>query len=133
MADKSVSTESLAIETKTEYTGRKFRVAFIGCGGIAQMHATQLRTFDDIEIDAGCDIEQQKLDNFRGRWGVDRLYTDWKKMLEEVKPDGVSVCTPNGVHAQPTIDALNAGCHVMVEKPMAMTPSECREMIAAGK
>jgi predicted dehydrogenase len=45
----------------------------------------------------------------------------------------VDVCTPNGVHAQPIIDACNAGCHAMTEKPMAMTPAECEKMIAAAK
>lgn len=131
--DKSVSTESLAIEQKSEYTGRKFRVAVIGLGGIAQTHMTALRTMDDVEVVAGVDIEQFKLDNFRNRWGVDKLYLDWKKMLEEVKPDGVDVCTPNGVHSQPTIDSLNAGAHVICEKPMAMTPAESQAMIDAGK
>ena len=53
--------------------------------------------------------------------GVTRNYKDWKTMLKEVQPDAVSICTPNGVHAQPAIDAANAGAQrIMVEKPMAM-------------
>ena len=133
MADKSVSTESLAIESKTEYTGRKFRVAVIGLGGIAQTHMTALRTMDDVEVVAGCDILPERNNNFRDRWGVHALFTDWKQMLAEVKPDGVDVCTPNGVHSQPTIDALNAGAHVICEKPMALDPSQCQAMIDAAK
>lgn len=133
MADKSVSTESLAIEKKTEYTGKKFRIAFVGCGGIAQTHAAAMKNMPDVEIVAGCDIEQYRLDNFGAKWGVTKLYQDWKKMLKEVQPDGVSVCTPNGLHAAPTIDALNSGAHVIVEKPMAMTPAECQRMIDAAK
>lgn len=132
MADKSVSTESLAIEKKSEYKGKKFRVAFIGCGGIAQTHANALKTFPDVEIVAGVDIDESKLDNWKEKHGQQPVFTDWKKMLKEIKPDGVSVCTPNGVHAQPTIDALNAGAHVIVEKPMAMNPAQCEKMIAAA-
>lgn len=133
MADKSVSTESLAIEKKSEFGGKKFRIAFIGCGGIAQTHAGAMKNMPDVEIVAGVDIEQYRLDHFKDKWGVKQLYTDWKKMLKEVKPDGVSVCTPNGIHAQPTIDALNAGAHVIVEKPMAPTPAECVKMIETAK
>ncbi len=133
MAEKSVSTESLAIESKSEFKGKKFRIAFIGCGGIAQTHATALKSFPEVEIVAGVDIVKSRLDNFQEKWGVNRLYTDWKKMLKEVQPDAVTVCTPNGMHSAPTIDALNAGCHVIVEKPMAMTPAECEKMIAAAK
>jgi predicted dehydrogenase len=54
-------------------------------------------------------------------------------MLKEVKPDAVSICTPNGVHFAPAIDASNAGCHVFVEKPMAMNPTECQKMIDTAK
>jgi predicted dehydrogenase len=132
MADKSVSTESLAIGKAEKYEGRKFRVAFVGCGGIAQTHAAALKNMPDVEIVAGCDILQDRLENFESKWGVTKLYKDWKTMLKEVKPDGVSVCTPNGVHMQPTIDALNAGANVIVEKPMAMNPAECQKMLDAA-
>jgi predicted dehydrogenase len=133
MAEKSVSTDSLAIEKKQEFKGKKFRVAFIGCGGIAQTHYGALKDMPDVEVVAGVDIDPDRLENVRNKWGVDATYTDWKKMLKEVKPDGVSVCTPNGVHAQPAIDAANAGCHVLVEKPMALDPAQCQKMIDASK
>ena len=56
-----------------------------------------------------------------------------EEMLKVIKPDAVDVCTPNGVHCAPVVDACNAGCHAMVEKPMAMNPAECEKMIAAAK
>lgn len=133
MADKSVSTDSLAIEKKSDYQGKKFRVAFVGCGGIAQTHMAALKRIPEVEVVAGVDILSERLDNFQEKWGVEKLYKDWKTMLKEVKPDGVSVCTPNGVHAAPTIDALNAGAHVICEKPMALSPAECQKMIDAAK
>jgi predicted dehydrogenase len=133
MANKSVSTESLAIGQAAEFKGKKFRIAIVGCGGIAQVHAEAMRTMPDVEIVAGVDVEQFRLDHFKDKWGVTALFKDWKAMLKEVKPDGVSVCTPNGVHMAPTIDALNAGAHVIVEKPMAMTPAECGKMIETAK
>jgi predicted dehydrogenase len=129
MAEKSVSTESLAMETTKQYTGKKFRVALIGCGGIAQTHLGAFASMPDVEVVAGVDIVPDRLDVMKSKWNVSSVYSDWKKMLKEVKPDAVSVCTPNGVHAAPAIDALNAGCHVIVEKPMAMNPAQCKKMI----
>jgi predicted dehydrogenase len=69
----------------------------------------------------------------KSKYGITALYEKWDDLLAEVKLDAVSVCTPNGVHAPATIAALNAGCHVITEKPMAMSPAECKAMIAAAK
>ena len=133
MADNSVSTQSLAIEGKSGgHKGKKLRVAIIGCGGIAQTHMKIFQTFPDVEVVAGVDIVAERLDHIKEKWGVTALHSHWKKMLAEVKPDAVNICTPNGVHAAPAIDAANAGCHVITEKPMAMTPDECQQMIDAA-
>lgn len=132
MAEKTVSTESLAMTKKQVYEGQKLRVAIIGCGGIAQMHLGVFREFPDVEIVAGVDIDADRLKVMQETWGVTKTYTDWKKMLKEVKPDAVSICTPNAMHAQPAIDSSNAGCHVITEKPMAMNPGECHKMIDAA-
>ena len=133
MAQKSVSSDSLAMESKKEYKGEKLRVAIIGCGGIAQVQLAGFKNFPDVEIVAGVDIDPARLKVMDETWGVQRNYDNWKKMLKEVRPDAVSICTPNGIHAAPAIDAANAGCHVMTEKPMAMNPGECRKMIAAAR
>jgi predicted dehydrogenase len=133
MAEKSVSTESFAAEVRQEYTGPKLKMAIIGCGGISETHIKALQSFPDVELVAGVDVKPRRLKTMEEKYGFTHLYTDWKKMLKEIKPDAVSVCTPNGLHAEPTIDAANAGCHVMVEKPMAMNPAECRKMIEAAR
>ena len=133
MPEKSVSTESFATQAKQEYTGRKLRTAIIGCGGISETHIQVLRGFPDVELVAGVDVKPERLKVMEEKYGFTRLYDDWKKMLKEVKPDAVNICTPNGVHAAPTIDAANAGCHVIVEKPMAMNPDECQKMVDAAK
>lgn len=133
MADASVSTK---MESKAvEYTGKKLRVAIIGCGGIAQTHLNTYKKIPEVEIVAGVDILQERLDVMNETWGVpkENLFMDWKEMLEKIKPDAVDVCTPNGVHCAPVVDACNAGCHAMVEKPMAMSPDECKQMVEAAK
>src|SRR4051812_21543827 len=108
MPPKSVSQDSLAAEKKQDYAGKKLRVAVIGCGGIAQLHLDALKSFPDVEVVAGVDVDPARLAVMKDKWGVDRNYPDWKTMLKEVKPDAVSICTPNGVHAAPSIDASNA-------------------------
>jgi predicted dehydrogenase len=132
MAEKSVSQDSLATEEVKEYKGPKLRVAMVGCGGISEVHLNVLKTFPDVEIVAGVDIKPHRLKVMEEKFGIKALYKDWKQMLKEVKPDAVDICTPNGVHAPASIDASRAGCHVMTEKPMAMTPRECQQMIDAA-
>ncbi|MEI8140002.1 MAG: Gfo/Idh/MocA family oxidoreductase [bacterium] len=133
MANSAVSTESFGSEKKVEHKGRKLKVAVVGCGGISELHLRTFANMPEVEIVAGVDIKPERLAVMQEKFGIKKLYKDWKVMLKEVKPDAVDVCTPNGVHAQAAIDASNAGCHVITEKPMAMTPAECVKMIAAAK
>lgn len=115
---------------------KPFKLAFIGTGGISHAHATGYSKMgDEIQIVAGCDIKQSALDSFCAKWGKDiRQYKDYNEMLREEKDvDAISVCTPNGVHKDPTIAALNAGKHVIVEKPMAMNAAEAKAMLAAAR
>src|ERR1700709_1015395 len=98
MAEKSVSSDSLAMAGKQEYKGKKLRVAIIGCGGIAQVQLAALKDFPDVDIVAGVDIDPLRLKVMEDTWGVKQNYDNWKTMLKEVKPDAVSICTPNGIH-----------------------------------
>ena len=130
--------ESLSVKMADKekgFEGKRFRVAIIGCGGIAQTHLEAYKSIPEVEIVAGVDINPERLDVMHEKWGIPReaLFSDWKKMLAAIKPDGVDVCTPNGVHCAAVVDACEAGCHAMVEKPMAMTPDECEKMISAAR
>lgn len=134
--DKSVGTQSLAMDSKqAAYKGKKLRVAIVGCGGIAQTHLEAYKSIPEVEIVAGVDILQERLDVMESKWGLPKkaLFKDWKVMLKKIKPDAVDVCTPNGVHAPAVIDALNAGCHAITEKPMGMNVKECEEMVKVAK
>ncbi len=128
----AVSTQSFATESRNPHTGKKLRVALIGCGGISDLHLRTFNTFPDVEVVAAVDTRPERLDWAREKHNITRLFKDWKEMLRAVKPDAVDVCTPNGVHAPAIIDSLNAGCHATTEKPMAMTPKECQKMIDAA-
>lgn len=113
----------------------KLRIAFIGAGGIAGTHMRSLASFDDVEIVALADVNEEGMLTKAEQFGIpkENLFTDYQQMLDKIEPDAVDVCTPNGLHAPNTIAALKAGAHVIVEKPMAMTAVEAREMIDTAK
>jgi len=103
----------------------KIRVAFLGTGGIAAKHTRTLAHRDDVEIVAGCDVNEQQVQGLWDRtWSEDKpatlppAYTDAKKMYEETKPDGVVICTPHTLHFEHAMQALDHGCHILMEKPM---------------
>ena len=82
MAEKSVSTESLAVEKKQKYAGKKLRVAIIGCGGISKLHMDALEQMPDVEVVAGVDINKERLAGLQEKYRVPQIYLEWKKMLK---------------------------------------------------
>jgi predicted dehydrogenase len=109
-------------------------VACIGAGGIAGAHMTEYAKMKDVEIVALADPLEAPMLKHAEQFKVPRenCFTDYHEMLRKIGPDAVSVCSPNGAHYPNTIAALEAGAHVMVEKPMAMNAQECQKMIAAA-
>lgn len=108
------------------------RIAVIGCGPIGNRHADIYKEDPLAELVAVCDIRPDRCDASAARLGV-KGYHDAPSMLAEVKPDLVSVAT-GGVeygsdHYLPTIQALEAGCHVLCEKPICNTIPEARKMV----
>ncbi|MDY5347243.1 MAG: Gfo/Idh/MocA family oxidoreductase [Eubacteriales bacterium] len=115
--------------------GRRLRVGIIGTGGIANAHIQSYLRMPDVDLVAGADLIPGKADEFFKRYGVEgvRTYTNHKEMLEKEELDAVSVCTYNRTHAECTIDALNKGLHVLLEKPMCVTMEEAVEICRAEK
>ena len=113
-------------------SNKKYRIAIIGCGMIcnaAHMPSiTELKKKGLAEVVAVADIREQAARETAERWGIPAWYTDPQQMLDEVKPDWVSVCTPNVYHKQWSIAALRAGAHVMCEKPIALKYQDAKEM-----
>ena len=114
----------------------KFRIGIIGCGGIANgKHMPSLKKLPDGEMVAFCDIIEERAIKAAKDFGTPdaKYYTDYKELLKDESIDIVHVCTPNREHSFITIDALEAGKHVMCEKPMAKTSKEAKEMLDAAK
>ncbi|GAB7055411.1 MULTISPECIES: Gfo/Idh/MocA family protein [unclassified Paenibacillus] len=112
---------------------KKIRVAVIGCGAIAQRrHIPEYAVNPNVELVAFCDPIPDRAQMCAEPYSA-QAFTDYEDMLREVKPDAVSVCTPNILHAPATIAAANAGAHVLVEKPIAATEEEAQAMIEAAR
>lgn len=112
----------------------KLKVAVIGVGNISECHIGAYQKNPNVELYAFCDINKERLEQKGACYGVTRLYTSEKEMLEALPElDAVSVCTWNNQHAPCTIMALEAGKNVLCEKPMATSAAEAETMLDAAK
>jgi len=114
---------------------KKLRIGVIGGGGIAQAaHINNYKRFaDQAELVAIADIVPEVVDKNVKEHGFQYGFTDFDEMLAKVELDAVSVCVPNKYHTPATIAALKVGCHVLCEKPPAMTGAQAREMAAVAE
>lgn len=114
--------------------GKRLRVGVIGAGSIAQAcHLPGYAKNDYVELVAFSDPVQDRHKEMAKLFPNMKGYAHYRDMLEREKLDVVSVCTPNKYHADATIQALGAHCHVLCEKPIATTLKEADQMIAAAK
>lgn len=118
----------------------KLRYALIGCGRISPNHlAAYLHHTSELELVALCDLDLSAIDRLLetqpqeipALQGI-RRFTDYRELLAEVKPDLVAIATYSGSHASIAKDALQHGAHVLIEKPMALSLKDAREVIELG-
>ncbi len=110
---------------------KQIKFGLVGCGRIANRHAEHIKNFGLLQ--AVCDVDSQKADALAAEYGV-KAYTNIDDLLAAEKEiDVISICTPNGLHAEHSIKALKAGFHVLCEKPMAINVHDCGEMIKAAE
>jgi UDP-N-acetyl-2-amino-2-deoxyglucuronate dehydrogenase len=110
-------------------TMKKLRTGVIGCGKVSHTHAQALSELKESEFVAAYSRSADKAGDFAGQYGA-RGFADLEGMLKEV--EAVVVCTPHPFHAGPAVRALQAGVHVLVEKPLAASLQDCDAMIAAA-
>lgn len=115
--------------------GNPLKIAFLGTGGIAAKHSRYLKDREDVQIVAGCDVSTDAVNGFWNRtWEgnvpqpAPKVYTDAAEMYEKEKPDGVVICTPHTLHFEQAMQALEAGCHVLMEKPMVTNAGHAYEL-----
>ena len=112
----------------------ELKMGILGVGGIAQIaHLPALRKAANVELTAICDAARDLLEKTGRKYEVESLYTDHRKFLDEADIDAVLIPVAHAFHAPLSIDAMRAGKHVLVEKPMAVTLEECRRMVQVSK
>ena len=119
MSDQSIETKPV-------------RVGVVGMG-IGRMHISNYLKAPDCRLTALCDMDAARVEAAAKEFGVEHTFTDPQAMFDSGLIDAVSICTPNAFHAPLTIAALEAGLHVLCEKPMAMNTAEAESMIAAAE
>ncbi|MBR2872792.1 MAG: Gfo/Idh/MocA family oxidoreductase [Lentisphaeria bacterium] len=109
----------------------KVRIGVIGVGSIGTVHTTNYAKVDNAEVVAMCDILPDRLAEKAAAFNVAKTYADYNDLLADPEIDAVSVCVPNDMHAPIAIAALNAGKHVMLEKPMTLSAELGKQILAA--
>jgi len=122
---------SLALEWK-----QKYKVGILGCGNRAKAHISALNGVPEIEVAALCDLVPHKMKRraqLIEEGPEPEMYSDMEEMVRHDGLDAVAVVLPNYLHKRGAVAALEAGNHVLCEKPMALTVSNCNDMIAAAE
>ncbi|PYO50136.1 MAG: oxidoreductase [Gemmatimonadetes bacterium] len=99
---------------------KKFRVALAGCGRISKNHFEAIHEIDGLELVAVCDTDPERAARAGAEWKVPH-FTSYEKMLKDAKADVITIATPSGLHADQGVEAAQAGKHVVMEKPMAIS------------
>ncbi len=109
------------------------RVAIVGCGRISGLHQMGYQGREDARIVAVCDSNKSAARKKAKEWGVEKIYGDYRQVLEDREIDLVELLVPHHLHCSMTVQACQAGKHVSVQKPMALSAAEADEMIAAAR
>ena len=110
----------------------KLKTAVVGIGKVTDLHSAALVNLKESEFAAVCSRSKDKAEEYAARFGL-RGYTDVSEMVLKEKIDAVIICTPHPNHRVPTLAALEAGAHVMIEKPFASSLEDCDAMLEASR
>jgi predicted dehydrogenase len=117
------------MENKTDV-----KVGVIGCGAIAQLvHLPNLKEMEGVTVDAVCDANLPKAKLVADRFEVSNVFDSLEQMLDAAKLDAVLVCTPNFLHAEHSDAALQAGLHVLCERPLGLNGEQVRKTLAVAR
>lgn len=110
------------------------KYALIGCGRISPNHIAAAKK-NNLEFVGICDINPENMHDKILKFELDPIhtYTDYKNMIEVEKPELVAICTESGKHAQIALDCIDAGCNVIIEKPIALSLKDADEIIRRGR
>lgn len=108
------------------------KFGLIGCGRVAERHAQSLNQLQETELVAVADAKANRAEHFAQEFHAS-AYTDHRALLERTDVDAVTICVASGLHASIALEALRAGKHVLVEKPIALTLEDADQMILTAR
>lgn len=118
----------------TAVTGRPVRVAVVGAGHMANaVHYPSLASFDDVEIAGVCDLDEGRLQTTADRWGVERRFSDYREMVDQLQPDGVYVIGQPHIMYDIWTWCLAQGCNLYIEKPMGLSMHQATSLAALAE
>lgn len=100
----------------------------VGCGVISKFHFLAIERIEDARLAGVFDVDSKSAEGRAAEWGC-KAYGSYEEMLKDPLIDAVCICTPSGLHARTAMQALEAGKHVLVEKPVSLKLSDCDDMI----
>jgi predicted dehydrogenase len=112
---------------------RKLKTAIIGAGFMGRTHAEAVRRLGTVEVAAVVGVSEQEARSFAASLGVEKWSADYRIVLADPEIDAVHVCTPNALHHPISKAALEAGKHVLCEKPLTLSVAEAEELVALAK
>jgi len=113
--------------------GKKIGVCIIGCGNVSVPHLNAYIDLPHVNVVACCDMNEEAAKKRAQQYGIKKTYTDYKEALKNKEVDVVDICVPAWVHANVSINAMEAGKHVLCEKPIAVSLTDADKMIIASE
>jgi predicted dehydrogenase len=110
----------------------RVRAAVVGCGDISTVHLAALHDLEQVDLVGVCDVDQERASSAAAAHGVP-AYTDFRAMLDALRPDVVHVCTPHDQHAPVAVECIGRGIHVVLEKPVAHTLAAAQPVVEASR
>lgn len=112
---------------------KKLRIGIIGAGGIAQAaHIPCFKKAENVEVAAISDINREKLQYAAEKFDIKQTFTEWEKLIES-DVDAVVICSPNAFHSEQSVKAMEAGKHVLCEKPVCLTGGEAEKVFSVSE
>jgi len=112
---------------------KKLKVGVIGSGFAGQAHMDGYNKAEDADLIAVCDVGEERAKEAAEKYGIPNVFTDYEEMLKLDELEAISVCLPNFLHMPATVAGLEAGKHVLCEKPLAANAEQAAKMVAAAE
>lgn len=119
--------------SKQELVMKTFKVGIIGCGRISPFHGMPAKSQENAKVVACCDLIKDRAAARAQLFGCKKVYTDFEEMIKKEKLDVVHICLPHYLHSPVAVRAMELGCHVLTEKPMAISMEQAKAMVDTSK